>query len=213
MKIFGRCILTFALTLCGFLGVSFSQVPAPTRATEPVMRDTRTNPQSDEFAVNNIALKLPLANPKIVVSKTRRRLMLYSNGKLVRVYRVGLGTNPVDDKLKEGDRRTPEGEFYIFTKNDKSAFYVSLGLSYPNTEGAERGLRDGLINRQQYNEILNAIHTKVAPPQNTALGGQIYIHGNGSQSDWTWGCVALDDKDIRELFDVVPVKTTVIIEH
>jgi murein L,D-transpeptidase YafK len=139
--------------------------------------------------------------------------MLYSNNKLVRVYRVGLGTDPLNDKIKEGDRRTPEGEFYIFTKNERSAFYLSLGLSYPNAEDAERGLRDGLITRAQYNSIVDAIRRKVAPAQNTPLGGQIYIHGNGSQSDWTWGCVALDNRNIRELFDAVPVKTQVVIEH
>lgn len=196
-----------------FLSVSSSEVKSPIRPVDQVTHDAITNPQTNEFAVNNLALTLPLANPRIVVSKTRRRLMLYSNNKLVRVYRVGLGTSPVDDKIKEGDRRTPEGEFYIFTKNDKSAFYLSLGLSYPNAEDAERGFRDGLINRQQYNRIIVAIRRKVAPPQKTALGGEIYIHGNGSQSDWTFGCVALDDKDIRELFDAVPVKTPVVIEH
>lgn len=172
-----------------------------------------TDPQPDEFALNKFALTLPLTHPKIVVAKTRRRLMLYSNKKLVRLYRVGLGTSPVDDKVKEGDRRTPEGDFFVFTKNHKSKFYLSLGLSYPNAEDAERGLRDGLINQQQYNQIVHAIRRKVAPPQKTALGGEIYIHGNGSQTDWTWGCVALDDKDMGELFDAVPVKTRVVIEH
>ncbi len=86
-------------------------------------------------------------------------------------------------------------------------------MSYPNAEDAERGLRDGLINREQYDQIVNAVRRKIAPPQNTPLGGQIYIHRNGSQTDWTWGCVALDDKDIRELFDAVPTGTQVIIEH
>jgi murein L,D-transpeptidase YafK len=209
------------LTRSGILGLVFavfvaatcscSQVASPTRAKSTPASDAK--PNTDEFAVNNVALKLPLANPKIVVSKSRRRLMLYSNNKLVRLYRVGLGTDPVNDKIKEGDRRTPEGEFYIFTKNERSAFYLSLGLSYPNAKDAERGLRDGLITRAQYNAIVDAIRRKVAPPQNTLLGGQIYIHGNGSQSDWTWGCVALDNPNIRELFDVVPVKTAVVIEH
>ena len=126
---------------------------------------------------------------------------------------MGLGLSPVEDKVKEGDRRTPEGNFYVFVKNEKSAFYLSLGLSYPNIEDAERGLRDGLINRAQYNQIVQAIRGKTAPPQNTPLGGLIYIHGNGSQTDWTWGCVALDDNDIRELFDAVPKGTEVVIEH
>ena len=175
--------------------------------------DINANSQAGELTANRLPLDSPLVQPKIVVTKSKRRLMLYSGNKLVRQYRVGLGLSPIEDKTKEGDRRTPEGEFYIFTKNDKSAFYLSLGLSYPNSEDAERGLRDGLINREQYNQILNAIRKKTAPPQNTALGGEIYIHGNGSQSDWTWGCVALDDKDIRELFDAVPLGTKVIIEH
>ena len=139
--------------------------------------------------------------------------MLYSNNKLVRVYRVGLGTDPVNDKTKEGDRRTPEGEFYIFTKNERSQFYLSLGVSYPNAEDAERGLRDGLITRVQRDQIVDAIRRKVAPPQKTRLGGEIFIHGNGSGSDWTWGCVALDNPNIRELFDAVPVKTPVVINH
>ena len=158
------------------------------------------------------ALKLPLKNPLIVVTKGKRRLDLYSDGALVRTYRVGLGLNPVLDKKRQGDRATPEGEFYVFTKNDKSAFYLSLGISYPNIEDAERGLRDGLISRAQHDAIVKAIKRKSTPPQNTALGGDIYIHGNGSSSDWTWGCVALENEDMRELFVAVAVGTTVTIK-
>jgi murein L,D-transpeptidase YafK len=155
----------------------------------------------------------PLVNPKVVVIKSKRLLQLYSNGSLVRTYRVALGLSPVENKLRAGDRRTPEGEFYICLKNSRSQFYLSLGLSYPNREHAERGLREGLITRAQYNQIIDALMRKRTPPQNTRLGGEIFIHGNGSASDWTWGCVALDDRDIRELFDAVPVGTPVTIEH
>jgi murein L,D-transpeptidase YafK len=157
------------------------------------------------------ALKLPLKNPHIVVTKSKRRLELYSDGPLVRTYKVGLGLNPVPDKTRQGDRATPEGEFYIFTKNDKSAFYLSLGISYPNVEDAERGLRDKLISQAQHDAIVRAIKRKATPPQNTALGGDIYIHGNGANSDWTWGCVALENEDVKELFDAVPVGTPVTI--
>jgi len=160
----------------------------------------------------SLPLKLPLANPRIVVSKSQRRLELYSDGKLVRTYKVGLGLNPVPDKVRQGDRATPEGEFYVFTKNDKSAFYLSLGISYPNVEDAERGLRDKLISRAQHDAIVRAIKRKATPPQNTALGGDIYIHGNGASSDWTWGCVALENEDIKELFAAVPVGTSVTIK-
>lgn len=157
-------------------------------------------------------LKLPLVSPRIVVKKAKRQLLLYSAHKVVRTYRVGLGLSPVGDKVREGDRRTPEGNFYIFTKNDKSAFYLSLGISYPNAAHAARGLRDHLITKAQYDSIIRALNAKQAPPQQTALGGEIYIHGNGAGSDWTWGCVALENEDIRELFNAVPVGTPVTIE-
>ena len=158
------------------------------------------------------SLKLPLVDPRIVVLKSKRQLKLYSEGSLVRIYKVGLGLNPVDDKKRQGDRATPEGDFYIFTKNNKSAYYLSLGLSYPNIEDAERGLRDRLISQAQHDAIVKAIKRKATPPQNTALGGDIYIHGNGAGSDWTWGCVALENENIRELYDAVSVGTPVTIK-
>ena len=154
----------------------------------------------------------PIEKPRIVVYKRERKLELYSNKKLIRTYRVGLGFSPVADKVREGDGATPEGDFYVFVKNYKSAYYLSLGVSYPNPEDAERGLRDGLISRRQRDAIVNAIKRKATPPQNTALGGDIYIHGNGASSDWTWGCVALENADIKELFDAVPVGTEVTIK-
>lgn len=173
-----------------------------------------STPRGDKpgSATDRSALKLPLIEPKILVKKARRELQLYSNDKLVRTYHIGLGLSPVGDKVRAGDRRTPEGDFYIFTKNDKSAFYLSLGLSYPNAPHAERGLRDGLINRSQYETIVKALKAVRTPPQNTRLGGDIYIHGHGAGSDWTWGCVALENEDIRELFDAVSVGTPVVIE-
>jgi L,D-peptidoglycan transpeptidase YkuD (ErfK/YbiS/YcfS/YnhG family) len=73
-------------------------------------------------------------------------------------------------------------------------------------------LRDGLISRVQHDAIVNAIKRKAKPPQNTALGGDVYIHGNGASSDWTWGCVALENEDMRELFDAVNVGTPVAIK-
>jgi murein L,D-transpeptidase YafK len=159
------------------------------------------------------SLTQPLLNPQLVISKSKRQLMLYADNKLVRAYNVGLGFNPVADKVREGDGATPEGEFYIFTKNERSAYYLSLGLSYPNIEDAQRGLRDNLITEEQYQQIVNAIQRKAVPPQDTPLGGQIYIHGRGAQRDWTWGCVALDDDHIKELFEAIPVGTKVTIEH
>lgn len=167
----------------------------------------------ESLVAQQAALKLPLKNPRIVIMKSERRLELFSGDAVVRRYKIGLGLSPVEDKVRQGDRRTPEGEFYVFTKNDKSAFYLSLGLSYPNIEDAERGLRDKLISRRQHDVIVRAIKRKASPPQNTALGGDIYIHGNGASTDWTWGCVALENADMKELFDAVTVGTPVTIKH
>src|SRR5215510_9059876 len=153
----------------------------------------------------------PVHNPRIVVYKRERKLEFYSDKKLLKTYRIGLGFSPVADKVREGDGATPEGEFYVFVKNNKSAYYLSLGVSYPNIEDAERGLRDKLITRQEYATIIEAIKKKAAPPQYTGLGGLIYIHGSGASKDWTWGCVALENDDIKELFDAVAVGTPVTI--
>ena len=158
------------------------------------------------------ALVLQIEKPRIVVYKKDRKLELYSDQTLLRTYRVGLGFSPVADKQREGDGATPEGDFYIFVKNNKSAYYLSLGVSYPNTEDAERGLRDGLITKPQRDAIVEANRNKTAPPQYTKLGGLIYIHGHGAKSDWTWGCVALENDDIKELYDAVSVGTPVTIK-
>jgi len=160
-------------------------------------------------AANQRPLRLPLIRPRIEVWKAQRKLELFSDEKIVRTYHVGLGLSPSGDKVRKGDHRTPEGDFYIFIKNAKSAFYLSLGVSYPNLAHAKRGLRDGLINRAQYDRIAAAINSKTGPPQNTKLGGLIYIHGNGSRTDWTWGCVALENEDVKELYDAVAVGTPV----
>jgi murein L,D-transpeptidase YafK len=200
-------LLTMPLS-CGRQQRSVAQ-----ESTSRLMPAAAANPERGaEPLSQRQPLKLPLTDPHIVVGKSQRRLQLYSDGKLVRTYKVGLGLNPVPDKVRQGDRATPEGEFYVFTKNDKSAFYLSLGISYPNVEDAERGLRDKLISRAQHGAIVRAIKRKLAPPQNTALGGDIYIHGNGASSDWTWGCVALENEDIKELFAAVPVGTSVTIK-
>jgi L,D-transpeptidase catalytic domain len=178
--------------------------PAPDAGTE--------RPSAEQEAANLKPLKLPLVNPQIVVRKAARRLTLFSGGEAVRVYPVVLGFTPEGDKERQGDGRTPEGTFYVCVKNDKSNFYLSLGLTYPDAEDAARGLRDGLINRKQHDRIARAASRKARPPWDTALGGEIFIHGGGTSSDWTAGCVALDNAHVKELFDSVPMGTPVRIE-
>ena len=190
--------------------VAASPASAPVKTATPDADEERA--RAEQETVNRRPLKLPLVNPQIVVRKAARRLTLFSGGEAVRVYPVVLGFAPEGDKERQGDGRTPEGTFYVCVKNDKSNFYLSLGLTYPDESDAARGLRDGLINRRQYERIARAARRKARPPWDTALGGEIFIHGGGTSSDWTAGCVALDNAHIKELFDSVPLGTPVRIE-
>src|SRR3954447_23866903 len=74
---------------------------------------------TEDEAINRRPLKLPVTEPKIVVEKGARRLTLYSGGERVRVFPVALGFEPAGDKVKQGDGRTPEGEFYVCMKNER----------------------------------------------------------------------------------------------
>lgn len=168
---------------------------------------------AEDEEINGRPLKLPLARPKVVVEKAARRLTLYSDGERVRVFPVALGFEPAGDKVRQGDGRTPEGDFYVCVKNGRSKFYLSLGLSYPNAEDAARGLEEGLITRAQHGRILDAVARGARPPWDTPLGGEIFIHGGGTARDWTWGCVALENEHVKELFDALPLGTPVRIER
>jgi len=152
---------------------------------------------------------MKLDQPRLVVRKEARVLELYDGSRLVKTYSVVLGFAPEGDKEKEGDGKTPEGEFYVFTKNAKSQFHLSLGISYPAKDDAIRGLQSGVISKTEHDDIAKAIDSRKMPPQKTALGGEIYIHGGGTASDWTWGCVAMNNQEIEELFEAVPVGTRV----
>lgn len=153
-----------------------------------------------------------LENPCLIIRKHARTLELFDGGKLIKTYNVVLGSQPESDKEVEGDGRTPEGEFYIFTKNPKSSFHLSLGISYPGVEDAERGLKEHIISQEEYDEIVAAIAEKRMPLQKTKLGGEIYIHGGGADRDWTPGCIGLENDEMTELFNAIPVgaKVTII---
>lgn len=152
-----------------------------------------------------------IENASIKIYKSARRLEFYGNGGIIGKFKIGLGRQPIGDKKKEGDRKTPEGEYYICVKNDKSRFTLSLGISYPNIEDAKEALEEGIIDNGTFTEIENAINGKRKPPWKTALGGEIMIHGGGNSSDWTWGCIALSDEDVKILWKYVSIGTPVTI--
>lgn len=160
-----------------------------------------------------VADKKPIAHVFDLPTGVLRRqpvLHLYAGKQHVKSYPVALGYDPVNDKQKRDDYRTPEGDFYLCGANAQSQFHKSLRLSYPNAEDAKRGLRQGLIDDATLRKIVRAIKRKRTPPQDTRLGGDIMLHGGGGQRDnWTWGCIALDNNHIDELFALLPYGTPI----
>jgi len=203
-----RGLVLTILAACAGVALCAAYVASAARADSQTSTGGEPLTEEEE-AINRRPLRLPLARPRLVVEKGARRLRLYAGSKLVRVRRIALGFEPAGDKVKEGDGRTPVGDFKVCTKNERSNFHLSLGLTYPNEEVAARGLRDGLITREQAAAITRAVRAGRCPPWNTALGGEIFIHGGGAASDWTFGCVGLDNTEIEELFAAIPAGTPV----
>ncbi|HVT80668.1 MAG TPA: L,D-transpeptidase family protein [Phycisphaerae bacterium] len=157
---------------------------------------------------------MQLVNPRVVVHKNAGKLELFDGITLVKTYACITGGNE-GDKEREGDRKTPLGNFHIVYKNPQSKFHLSLGLDYPNHEDAQRGLAAGMITEQEYRGIMEALSSDLSKKENqdklwyTKLGGEIFIHGYANGRTGTAGCVALQNPDIEELFAVVPVGTPV----
>jgi murein L,D-transpeptidase YafK len=133
---------------------------------------------------------------KIVIVKSAHTMILLSDGKTLKTYKVALGGVPVGPKRIEGDHKTPEGDYVIDAKNAHSQFHLSLHISYPSAADQQRARSMG------------------ARP-----GGAIMIHGLAKpfaylgalhrQSDWTDGCVAVTNPEIEEIWKLVPVGTRV----
>jgi murein L,D-transpeptidase YafK len=146
--------------------------------------------------------------PKIVVSKQDRTLTVLAGDTILLQAPVVTGKNP-SDKEVEGDMATPEGEFYICYKNPDSTYHRFLGLSYPNVEDAERGLKSALITPDEATQIRQAIAKQECPPWKTKLGGEVGIHGPCPNVTWTHGCIAMSIPDIETLWSLVDIGDTV----
>lgn len=180
--------------------------------TSSSSENTAANPSSNpttETVSNEIEA---LDSPKIVVKKSDRTLELWDGDQLYDSYSIGLGWEPTGDKKQEGDGRTPEGTYYVCVRNSASRFYLSLGVSYPNKEDAKEALDSGNIDQNTYEQIVDAIDNGTQPPWNTALGGEIMIHGMGGDSDWTAGCIAVDNEIMDILWKYCPKNTPIVIQ-
>ena len=140
----------------------------------------------------------PLKADYVVVVKSKEKLYLEKDGKIIRSYDVVLGKNPDGHKQYQGDQRTPEGYYTLDYKNYESAFYKSIRISYPNRHDIARAFEEG-------------VHP----------GKDIFIHGqpNGwgwagffrQGYNWTDGCIALKNSDMDEIWQLVDVPTPIAI--
>lgn len=156
----------------------------------------------------------------VLVETGKLRLSVLQGDTVQRTYNnisIGRrGTTP--DKLR-GDDRTPLGEFRIVRITEDSPFHRFLGLDYPDPQRAQRAQQAGTINQGQLAAIRRARKARQEPPQNTALGGYIGIHGVGrgdlavhEDFNWTHGCIALTNAQIDDLSVWVGIGTRVIIK-
>lgn len=169
-----------------------------------------SDPTTLQAAAAAAGVGWPLQGVWVHVDKSDHRLVLYSGDTAVKRYRAGFG-DPAGDKVQQGDRKTPEGTFRIVTRNPRSRFHLFLGLSYPSAEDAARGLEAGLVSTREAARIREADKAKRQPPWDTTLGGAIGIHGEGGSSDWTLGCIAVENHEIEELWGVLPMGAKVVV--
>lgn len=128
----------------------------------------------------------------IVVQKSARQMFLMHNNSVLENYEFELGFAPTGHKEIEGDGKTPEGAYFIDRKNPNSNFYLSIGISYPNAEDRAKARAMG-----------------------KSPGGDIFIHGTPRQfrrdKDWTWGCLAVTDREMEDIYAMVNVGTPIFL--
>jgi murein L,D-transpeptidase YafK len=135
----------------------------------------------------------------VIVYKHERRLVLLSQGKELKSYRIALGREPNGPKTRQGDHRTPEGSYVLDSRNANSHFYKAFHISYPNSK-----------------DIAAARELDVSP------GGDIMLHGLPKEyafvgkahtlHDWTDGCIAVSNEEIDEIWKLVRVGTPIEIK-
>lgn len=130
--------------------------------------------------------EFPVAD-KVLIEKSARKLHLIRNGQTFRTFDIALGIRPIGGKQREGDFKTPEGNYRLDMRNPKSEYFLSIHVSYPS-----------------YQDVRDARAQGVAP------GGAIMIHGQPNvpsksetyyrTQDWTNGCIAVSNSDMIDIW-------------
>ena len=160
---------------------------------------------------------------ELEVIKSQRLLLVKDGDKVALRFHVASGWGGRGDKHLIGDHKTPVGVYRIVKVKDSDRFHVFMQLNYPNVKDAYWGLKNRVITRTEFDEIVDALKAGRAPPQNTELGGAIGIHGLGETdpekldihraANWTEGCIAVTNGQIEQLRHYVDVGTKVVINE
>ncbi|WP_442486936.1 L,D-transpeptidase family protein [Halomonas litopenaei] len=155
----------------------------------------------------------------VLIDNQDSRLTVYRGGvELARYSPISVGRGGAKSQRVMGDKTTPRGEFHVNRFNFDSKFDIFIGLDYPTPTHARMALESGLYSQQDYDDYFDYYRRHRSPPQQTILGGYIGIHGVGDGDmdihrnfDWTNGCVAVTNQEIRELSGLIDVGTRVVI--
>lgn len=186
-----------AAPLLVLLTLSACSQPSSGRADEAASAEaTAPAPAVKPLASIIDSLKLDAKSIGFKVHKSKRRFEVVAQGHVLKSYPCVLGEVPVGDKYHQGDRRTPEGSFTFRSKRVHAQWHKFIWVDYPNAESWKR-----------YNER----KAKGLIPRGKDIGGEIGIHGVpegmdhwiDTGADWTWGCIALRNADVDEIYPYI----------
>ena len=150
-----------------------------------------------------VLLMQPLAGTelvadRVVVNKSERTLYLYRGDDVLREFEIALGLMPEGHKEREGDFRTPEGNYRLTNRLADSDYFMAIQVSYPNRA-----------------DVAHARKLGVSP------GGAIMIHGQPTHPnksaayyanyDWTDGCIAVSNAAMIEIWQLTKPNTPIAI--
>lgn len=155
----------------------------------------------------------------VEIRKASKVLLVRAGESIERQFRIAIGSGGAGDKQRSGDNKTPVGVYRIVGFRAESPFHYFIQIGYPNIKDAFQGLKSQLISQREFDRIVDALKSGNVPPQNTALGGAIGIHGIGETTparltihqniNWTHGCIALTNSEVMDLTRYVRLGTRV----